>query len=105
MFYRVYMDVIQMHPEIPGVADCVLPEPRLPNAPPAMTLLARRYGGLASAGGKEGSRESFFDGRQTRGEITVAFGKPPDCVKMVRQQNEALHQPRMRFLRLRDGIP
>jgi len=44
MFDRIHVNVIQVHPRIPGIADRVLPKPALPNAAKGVSDLAGRNG-------------------------------------------------------------
>ncbi len=93
MFDRVGVDVIHVHSEIFGVADCMFQEPWLPDSAPSMALLSGFDGHVLSAGSKKCPSESLLQYRNTGRIVSVAIGHSPDHVKVFRQQDNCLSYP------------
>src|SRR5262245_40615514 len=100
MLHRIIVDVVEVTLQIHLVPDRMLPEFRLPNAPPGVADASIRLRLLDAADGKPCFGKLFLDPAPALREISVRERKRPDGVKVVGQKHDRLGPHGPTFLAL-----
>lgn len=91
VLHGIVVNVITVPLEISVVPDGVFPEASLPHPSSAIALLRPTHRPLDAGGAQPGLREFLLEIAPPRREIMVAVRQGPDCMNVIRQEDDRVN--------------